>query len=213
MADRPRRSESERERLRRISILNARLPKKRTIAQGVLRNPAGEVLLCELSYKREWDLPGGVVDPGESPATCVEREVEEELGIEVSAGRLLAVNWLPPWRGWDDALLYLFDLGVHDTGELDPSLFLRREIAGRALAHGRGCRGARRAVHRAHARGRPRRRAHGLPGEQRAPGLLSGHTRPRQGRAARAGRLSASWHFKSESWVSRTSASRRCSTP
>ena len=77
----------------------------------MLRNPAGEVLLCELSYKKEWDLPGGVVDPGESPATCVEREVEEELGIQVTAGRLLAVNWLPPWRGWDDALLYLFDLG------------------------------------------------------------------------------------------------------
>jgi len=130
VVDRPRRSESERERLRRIAILNARLPKKRTIAQGVLRNPAGEVLLCELSYKREWDLPGGVVDPGESPATCVEREVEEELGIQVRAGRLLAVNWLPPWRGWEDAMLYLFDLGVHETGELDPSLFLRREIAG-----------------------------------------------------------------------------------
>ncbi|MFQ6173280.1 NUDIX domain-containing protein [Oryzobacter sp. R7] len=130
MPDRPRRPETERDRLRRISILNARLPKKRTIAQGVLRNPAGEVLLCELSYKKEWDLPGGVVDPGESPATCVEREVEEELGIDVSVGRLLAVNWLPPWRGWDDAILYLFDLGTHETGELDPRRFLRREIAG-----------------------------------------------------------------------------------
>lgn len=124
------RSESERERLRRIAILNARLPRKRTIAQGVLRDPHGRVLVCELSYKREWDLPGGVVDPGESPATCVEREIQEELGIEVRAGRLLAVNWLPPWRGWDDALLYLFDLGVHGAGELDPALFLRREIAG-----------------------------------------------------------------------------------
>lgn len=126
----PARSESERERLRRISILNARLPRKRTIAQGVLRDPRGRVLVCELSYKKEWDLPGGVVDPGESPATCVEREIQEELGIEVRAGRLLAVNWLPPWRGWDDALLYLFDLGVHETGALDPALFLRREIAG-----------------------------------------------------------------------------------
>ena len=126
----PPRTETERERLRRISILNARLPRKRTIAQGVLRDPEGRVLLCELSYKKEWDLPGGVVDPGESPATCVEREILEELGIEVRSGRLLAVNWLPPWRGWDDALLYLFDLGVHDHGELDPSLFLRREIAG-----------------------------------------------------------------------------------
>lgn len=130
VAEHVRRPESERDRLRRIAVLNARLPKKRTIAQGVLRDPAGRVLLCELSYKKEWDLPGGVVDPGESPATCVEREVQEELGLEVRAGRLLAVNWLPPWRGWEDAMLYLFDLGVHDTGELDPSRFLRREIAG-----------------------------------------------------------------------------------
>ena len=124
------RSETEAERLKRIAILNARLPRKRAIAQGVLRDAQGRVLLCELSYKREWDLPGGVVDPGESPATCVEREIFEELGLQVSAGRLLAVNWLPPWRGWDDALLYLFDLGLHDAGELDPALFLRREIAG-----------------------------------------------------------------------------------
>ena len=46
------------------------------------------------------------------------------------AGRLLALNWLPPWRGWEDALLYLFDLGTHESGELDPARFLRREIAG-----------------------------------------------------------------------------------
>ncbi len=123
------RTESEQDRRRRIGILNARLPKKRNIAQGLLRHPAGDLLLCELTYKSEWDLPGGVVDPGESPATCVEREVQEELGITVTAGRLLAVNWLPPWRGWDDAHLFLFDLGVHEAGELDPDLFLRREIA------------------------------------------------------------------------------------
>jgi 8-oxo-dGTP diphosphatase len=120
---------ADRERLRRTAILNARLPKKRAIAQGLLRNPTGEVLLCHLRYKPEWDLPGGVVDPGESPATCVEREVEEELGIRVGAHRLVAVNWLPPWRGWDDAHLFLFDLGVYPD-DLDPARFLRREIAG-----------------------------------------------------------------------------------
>lgn len=124
-----RREETEAERLRRIAILNARLPKKRNIAQGLLRNPAGEVLLCELSYKKEWDLPGGVVDPGEPPALTVAREVDEELGLEVAVGGLVAVNWLPPWRGWDDAHLFLFDLGVFG-GELDPARFLPREIAG-----------------------------------------------------------------------------------
>ncbi|MBM6400033.1 NUDIX domain-containing protein [Phycicoccus sonneratiae] len=122
-----RREETEAERLRRIAILNNRLPKKRNIAQGLLRNPAGEVLLCELTYKQEWDLPGGVVDPGEPPARTVVREVDEELGIDVATAGLIAVNWLPPWRGWDDAHLFLFDLGVH-SGELDPARFLRREI-------------------------------------------------------------------------------------
>lgn len=123
-----RREESEQERLRRIAILNSRLPKKRNIAQGLLRNAAGEVLLCELSYKPEWDLPGGVVDPGESPAVCVAREIEEELGVEVTVGALVVVNWLPPWRGWDDAHLFLFDCGLFE-GQLDPTQFLRREIA------------------------------------------------------------------------------------
>lgn len=51
-----------------IARLNERLPTKRVIAQGTLCNERGEVLLCELTYKREWDLPGGVVDKFESPA-------------------------------------------------------------------------------------------------------------------------------------------------
>ena len=110
------------------AMLNERLPRKRAIAQGLARDGEGNVLVCELTYKREWDLPGGVVDPRESPATCLEREVREELGLEVRAGALLAVNWLPPYKGWDDAVLFLFDLGVLDPATLDPSRFLAREI-------------------------------------------------------------------------------------
>lgn len=95
-----------------IGLLNSVLPTKRAIAQGVVRNSAGEVLLCELTYKREWDLPGGVVDPGESPAQCLVREVREELGLDIKPQRLLAVNWLVPWRGWTDATVFVFDLGT-----------------------------------------------------------------------------------------------------
>ena len=62
-----------------------------------------QLLLCELVYKREWDLPGGVVDRHESPAACVVREVREELDLGVTAGPLLAVNWLPALHGWGDA--------------------------------------------------------------------------------------------------------------
>jgi RimJ/RimL family protein N-acetyltransferase/ADP-ribose pyrophosphatase YjhB (NUDIX family) len=97
-----------------IGVLNAGLPTKRVIAQGLIRNNAGEILLCELTYKKEWDLPGGVVDPHESPAHAVVREVREELQVEMSPRSLVAVNWLPSWRGWDDAMLCVFDLGVDD---------------------------------------------------------------------------------------------------
>lgn len=98
-----------------ISILNAGLPTKRVISQGLLRDELGRVLLCELTYKEEWDLPGGVIEVGEAPAIGLVRELQEELGITVEVQGLITVNWLPAWRGWDDACIFLFDLGVVDS--------------------------------------------------------------------------------------------------
>ena len=133
MADRGRpdtRTESAGDPSRRshIHFLNAKLPRKRNIAQGLLRNEDGEILLCELAYKLEWDLPGGVVDPKESPAACVVREISEELGVALGVERLVVVNWLPPWRGWDDAVLFLYDLGVVSRSFTDDLTLLPREI-------------------------------------------------------------------------------------
>ena len=113
-----------------MHFLNAKLPRKRNIAQGLLRNEDGEILLCELTYKSEWDLPGGVVDPRESPAACVVREISEELGVALGIESLLAVNWLPPWRGWDDAVLFLFGVGVVPRSFTDDLTLLPREIKG-----------------------------------------------------------------------------------
>ncbi len=98
-----------------IAILNAGLPTKRAIGQGLLRDEQGRVLLCELTYKKEWDLPGGVVEVGESPALGLVRELREELDIEAEVRGLVTVNWLPAWRGWDDACIFLFDLGTVDA--------------------------------------------------------------------------------------------------
>ena len=98
-----------------IAVLNAGLPTKRVISQGVLRDEQGRVLLCELTYKREWDLPGGVVEVGEAPGEGLVRELQEELGVSLEIQGLITVNWLPAWREWDDACVFVFDLGTVDS--------------------------------------------------------------------------------------------------
>ncbi len=113
-----------------IALLNAGLPTKRIIAQGLLRDTDDRVLLCRLTYKPEWDLPGGVVEVDESPADGLVRELQEELGITVRVNGLITVNWLPAWRGWDDACVMLFDLGVAEPSVVDGMQLQPTEIAG-----------------------------------------------------------------------------------
>jgi 8-oxo-dGTP pyrophosphatase MutT (NUDIX family) len=110
------------------ALLNSFLPRKRAIAQMLVRDADGRVLLCRLTYKNDFDLPGGVVEVGESPQDAVTREVEEELGLQIDAGRLLLTDWLPPWGGWDDALCLVFDGGVADPAVLDDAVLQAREI-------------------------------------------------------------------------------------
>jgi 8-oxo-dGTP pyrophosphatase MutT (NUDIX family) len=110
------------------ALLNSFLPRKRAISQMLLRDGDGRVLLCQLTYKQDWDLPGGVVEVGESPQLAVSREVQEELGLEVPVGSLLLTDWLPPWSGWDDALCLVFDGGVHDASITDAIVKQAREI-------------------------------------------------------------------------------------
>lgn len=109
-------------------LLNSFLPRKRAISQMLIRSTDGQVLLCQLTYKNDWDLPGGVVEVGESPQLAVSREVLEELGLAIDAGPLVLTDWLPAWGGWDDAVCLVFDGGTHDHSVVSTIVRQRREI-------------------------------------------------------------------------------------
>lgn len=53
---------------------------------ALVRNEEGSLLLIRRSDDGRWGLPAGVVDPGETPADAVRREVLEETGFRREAG-------------------------------------------------------------------------------------------------------------------------------
>lgn len=101
------------------SVMNSVLPKKRVLAHVVLRDGHGRFLFCKTQYKEDWELPGGVVEPGESPREGAEREVLEETGLAIAELRLLGIDWLPPYLGWEDAVQFVFDAGVLSSPQCD----------------------------------------------------------------------------------------------
>jgi 8-oxo-dGTP pyrophosphatase MutT (NUDIX family)/predicted kinase len=94
------------------------LPGKRIGAGLVCRDAAARVLLVQPTYKPSWEIPGGVVEAGESPAMCVAREVHEELGVSLAVGRLLVVDWLPVRPPKREGLMMQFDGGVLDESTI-----------------------------------------------------------------------------------------------
>ncbi|WP_245984781.1 NUDIX domain-containing protein [Streptomyces tateyamensis] len=102
---------------------NAKQARKRVAVDLIIRDQDGRVLVVNPSYKPDWDLPGGMVEANESPEDAGRREIREELGLQLTPGRLLVVEWVPPHGPWDDQLAFILDggeLSAEQSAELRP---------------------------------------------------------------------------------------------
>ncbi|MFF8618280.1 NUDIX domain-containing protein [Streptomyces sp. NPDC015350] len=102
----------------------ATLPRATVYASLYITDQHGQpVLLNSSVYKPDkgqiWQFPGGQMDPGETPREAAVRETQQETGLTLECGRLLAVHFLPPESTWPaNKLGLIFDGGTLNLEQL-----------------------------------------------------------------------------------------------
>lgn len=64
------------------------------VSVNALIETSDGMLLVKPSYKKGWDLPGGIVESDESPVEGLRREIVEELGTSAEIGGLRCVDYI-----------------------------------------------------------------------------------------------------------------------
>src|SRR5512147_109901 len=77
-----------------------------------------EVVLLR-NERDEWELPGGKLEPWESPEDCVAREISEELKLQVTPSVLLD-TWVYAMTAEVQVLIVTY--GCRETDEVEATL-------------------------------------------------------------------------------------------
>ncbi|MEA5153177.1 NUDIX hydrolase [Raineyella sp.] len=82
-------------------------------AGAIILDDRGRLLILKPTYKAGWTIPGGIMEAsGETPWQACRREVFEEVGLVVEAGRLVCVDTRPAHDGRKLGLRFLFHCGA-----------------------------------------------------------------------------------------------------
>jgi 8-oxo-dGTP diphosphatase len=111
------------------------LPAIPVSAGALIFDGAGRLLIVKPTYKSGWTIPGGVMEAdGETPWEACQREVAEECGLAVAAGRLACMDFRRPRPGSPGGIRYLFDCGTFSDASLARIVVQPEEISEYQLA-------------------------------------------------------------------------------
>lgn len=97
----------------------ATLPTRRLAAGALIRDQQNRLLAVEPNYRDGWALPGGTVESGEAPRQGCQREVQEEVGLDLEIGRVLLIFHGLSRGVWGDSTYYIYDGGrISDQAEI-----------------------------------------------------------------------------------------------
>ncbi|MFN2375265.1 MAG: NUDIX hydrolase [Candidatus Binatia bacterium] len=108
-------------RIGSFGIEEVELPSGRRTTLDVLKHPGAAaavvfigpdriVLLRQYRHAAGlwlWEIPAGKLDPGETPAECIGREIEEETGLRAATIRQIGV--MLPTPAYTDERIWLFE--------------------------------------------------------------------------------------------------------
>jgi 8-oxo-dGTP diphosphatase len=104
-------------------------------AGALIFDHKARLLILRPTYKTGWTIPGGVMESGgESPWEACVREVREECGLTVRAGRLACVDFRRPRPGRPGGIRFLFDCGRMDDAALGALALQSEEISEHRMA-------------------------------------------------------------------------------
>jgi 8-oxo-dGTP diphosphatase len=90
------------------------VPRIPASAGALIWDERERLLILKPTYKKGWTIPGGQIDPGESPWDTCRREVREECGLAVEHGRLVCVDFRPARPQRPGGVRFVFDCGSVD---------------------------------------------------------------------------------------------------
>lgn len=96
------------------------------VAAVCVRDDAGRLLTVRKRHTARFMLPGGKLEPGETPAQAAVRELAEEVGIVIAVSDLTHLgSWEAPAANEPDTLI---DSTVYTTAPGSPEPRVAREI-------------------------------------------------------------------------------------